>query len=103
MPLNNMTIKPPIIEHATLQVYPPAGCQLSKVGLLKGFLHSSNPVRRVFRFRNGKAYAIVRYTLIHLQLPADIAFYNEMPVCSFRLSSENFSHRFDDTRKHDSN
>ena len=68
MSLHDMTVKATIHHHATLHIYSVTHIQKAKIGTFDGLFHSSYRISTILQTNHGKAYAIMRYTLVYLQL-----------------------------------
>ncbi len=80
MSLHDMTVKATIHHHATLHIHSVTHIKKAKIGTFDGLFHSSYRISTILQTNHGKAYAIMRYTLVYLQLIYKATFKRQMQI-----------------------
>ena len=69
MPLHYMAVEAAVHQHGALEVHEVAGRELPDIGAVESFLYRRHGVAIVgLNVYHGKAYAVVRYRLVDMQL-----------------------------------
>ena len=101
VPLNDMSIKPPIVQHAPFEVNCITFFQAPQVGFLERLIDSGGPVTPISQLCDGEANPIMTNTLINLELFADLAQNEQMMVRPVSHDALNHTKGFNYSGEHD--
>ena len=87
MSLHDVSVEPSIHHHAALHIDVVAHFEQPEVGTVERFLHGGDRVGAVLDFHYSEAHAIVRHTLVDLQLIYKRAFEMEIDVLLILVDS----------------